>query len=500
MSAPSNQKASGAASGAEDQAAVQQKEKPRAAFTTGSTMRHVLVMTATSSIGLVSIFLVDAINLFYIALLGQQELAAAIGYAATIMFFSISICIGISIASAALVGRALGAGEDERARELSTLSLVYLLISTTLLAAALYPSLDTLLGWLGAEGETQALAVDFMQIVVPSIPLLGLGMCLGALLRAKGDPRRAMFVTLSGGAAAIVLDPILIFGLGLELTGAAIATVLVRVVLVIVGLWGVHTVHRMLGPVSKKTAVSALRPFFAIALPAVVTQLATPVGNAYVTAAIAEFGDDAVAGWAIVGRLLPVAFGVIFALSGSVGPIVSQNYGAKLFGRVRSTMRDALTFTLIYCLVIWAILAALSSTLVSIFGATGDAATLVTVFCWLVAGSFLFNGALFVANAGFNNLGHPVYATVFNWGRATLGVVPFVWVGKAYGPEGVLIGWGLGAIVFGIGSAIVAFHVIAKLSDADGTDGHTGEPMPKPLPGSAAAASPFSSGKTVSLD
>ena len=49
-----------------------------ATFTTGSTMRHVVVMTSTASIGLVAIFVVDAINLLYISLLGQQELAAAI--------------------------------------------------------------------------------------------------------------------------------------------------------------------------------------------------------------------------------------------------------------------------------------------------------------------------------------------------------------------------------------------------------------------------------------
>jgi len=60
-------------------------------FVTGSTMKHVVTMTATGSIGLVAVFIVDALNLFYISLLGQQELAAAIGYAGTLLFFSTSI-------------------------------------------------------------------------------------------------------------------------------------------------------------------------------------------------------------------------------------------------------------------------------------------------------------------------------------------------------------------------------------------------------------------------
>jgi Na+-driven multidrug efflux pump len=69
------------------------------------------------------------------------------------------------------------------------------------------------------------------------------------------------------------------------------------------------------------------------------------VGQAFVTRAMAEFGEAAVAGMAIVARLTPVAFGVIFALSGAVGPIIGQNAGAGEGARVRRAYRDALLFT-----------------------------------------------------------------------------------------------------------------------------------------------------------
>ncbi|MCJ8311277.1 MAG: MATE family efflux transporter, partial [Hyphomicrobiales bacterium] len=325
-----------------------------------------------------------------------------------------------------------------------------------------------------------------------------LGMCLGALLRAKGDPKRAMYVTLSGGVAALILDPIFIFALDMGIFGAAAATVCVRLILALVGFWGVVKVHNMLGRFDLSAALADIRPFLAIAAPAIATQLATPVGNAYVTSAIAEFGDDAVAGWAIIGRILPVAFGVIFALSGSVGPILSQNYGARAYDRVSSTMRDALLFTLIYCLSVWLLLALANPWLISVFDAQGDAASLVQVFCLFVAGSYLFNGALFVANAAFNNLGFPIFATIFNWGRATLGIIPFVMVGSQYGAEGVLIGWGLGAVVFGIGGAATAFYQIKKLPERDVEDSDGGgEDARTNLP--PTANSPFTSGKGASF-
>ena len=91
----------------------------------------------------------------------------------------------------------------------------------------------------------------------------------------------------------------------------------------------------MLAPFRLEHFREDLRPVFDIAIPAMLTQLATPFAAAYLTRIAAQFGDEAVAAVAIINRLVPVAFGVIFSLSSAVGPIIGQNYGAGEFGRVR---------------------------------------------------------------------------------------------------------------------------------------------------------------------
>lgn len=462
-----------------------------AVFLTGSTMHHVVVMTSTGAIGLVAIFMVDLANLFYISLLGVQELAAAIGYAASIMFFSISFCIGFSIAATALTARAIGSGDEVAARKTATASLIFMTLMCICIALIMYPLAGSFLSLLGATGRTHLLALEFMQIVIPSIPLMGIGICFSALLRAKGDAKRAMYVTLSAGLATAIIDPILIFGLELGLTGAAIAVVIARILFVVVGWHGAQVVHNMLAPPDIQSIKKVIKPFFLIAGPAMLTQVATPVGNAYVTGAIAQFGDNAVAGWAIVGRMFPLAFAAIFSLSGAVGPILSQNYGAANFERVNKTMRDALLFALIYCIVVWAILAVSSDLIAAAFNATGEAAEMVWVFCYFVAGAFIFNAALFVANAAFNNLGYPYYSTLTNWGRATLGVIPFVYVGQAYGPQGVLIGWGLGGLVFGIVALIMCIKILKKLPEKLASEQNEISSIPT-------GNSPFTSGKGAS--
>jgi len=68
-----------------------------------------------------------------------------------------------------------------------------------------------------------------------------------------------------------------------------------------------------------------------------------------------------------------------------------------------------------------------------------------------------------VANAAFNNLGHPLLSTLFNWGRATLGTIPFVTLGARHGPPGILLGQAAGSFIFGVLAVIVAFRVTYRL-------------------------------------
>jgi putative MATE family efflux protein len=433
-------------------------------FTEGSTMRHVVVMTATGSIGLMAIFLVDFLNLFYIALLGQQELAAAIGYAGTVLFFTTSLCIGVSIAATALVSRALGARQHDDARRYATSSLIFMIAVSAIVSLLMLPVLGPILSLLGASGRTHEIAWRFLLMVTPATPLLGLGMACAGLLRAIGDARRAMYVTLAGAIVTAAVDPLLIFGLGLGVDGAAIASVLSRLALAIVGLHGCIKVHAMLARPSLRAATKDARPLASIAVPAVLANVATPVANAFVTAAIARYGDAAVAGFAVVGRIIPLAFGAIFALSGSVGPILGQNLGAGRYDRIERALTDSLIFTLVYCVAVWALLILLQDFIVFVFQARGEAAALIHFFCTYVAGSFALLGALFVANAAFNNLGFPTWSTVFNWGRATLGTIPFVAIGARYwGPEGVLAGQALGGALFGIAAILVCYRVVRRL-------------------------------------
>ncbi len=435
-----------------------------ARFVTGSLMRHVVVMAGTGAIGLVAVFAVDLINLFYISLLGQKSIAAAVGFAGVVGFFHTSLAIGLTIGIGAVVSRAVGAGHSHDARRIATASLVLMVGITAVIGSGTALFLGPILHALGAEGDVAQLAQGYLAITVHSLPLLGLGMACAALLRSVGAAKRAMAVTLAAALVTAVLDPILIFGFKLGLDGAAITSVVSRLVLVGVALHGVVLRYRMLGQFESARFSHDASALMRVAGPAVLTNLATPVAAAFVTHSIAQFGPSAVAGTATIDRVSPVAFGLIYALSGAVGPILAQNLGAGKFTRVREGMRSSLVFMAVAVSVAWLVLALTQGLLIRAFSAEGVAAELIALFCTYIAGSFLFVGALFVANAAFNNLGYPILSTVFNWGRALLGTMPFVWWGSHYGPAGVLIGQAAGASIFGLLAITVAWRITGQLS------------------------------------
>ena len=433
----------------------------QAKFVEGSLFRHVSVMALTSSIGLMAVFIVDLINMLYIAMLGREERAAAIGYAGAVLFFTTSFGIGLAIAVSALVAQAVGQRDLTRARARATSGMVLGIASGTLFAAAVWVFLPQIGRLLGAQGETLTQTVMFLRWYTPSQPLLMIGIIGGAILRAHGDARRSMMVTVWGAVALAAVDPVLILWADLGLQGAALAGGISRLVIAFFALHPILKYHGGFDPIRWADLRPDVRPLVTIAGPAILTQLATPVGQAFVTRLVAGYGEAAVAGMAIAGRLTPVAFGVIFAMSGAIGPIIGQNFGAGRMDRVRGAFRESILFTACVIVVMSVLLFALRAPIATLFHAEGLTRDLIYLFCGPLSLFFFFNGLIFVANATCNNLGAAYQSTLVNWGRHTIGTVPLAWgLSHYWGAQGVLIGQALGGVIFGILGIWLAYRII----------------------------------------
>jgi putative MATE family efflux protein len=440
----------------------------QARFLEGSILRHVVIMTLTGAVGLMSMFAADLADLYYLSLLNNTNVTAAIGFAGVLSFTNISLSIGAGIAAAALVARSLGAGQPDKARGYATSSLLFSILISAVYTIGIALAAPWLMRLLGAEGEALELALSYIYWLTPGFVLLAAAVCCSFALRGLGDATRAMFVTLSSALATFVFDPLLIFTFDLGIVGAAIAHVIANAAALALGLHGLVFKHRFLDRMSFAALKRDIKPIWGIAFPAILTQLATPFTIAYTTYLVAPFGSEAVSANAIIGRIVPVAFGIIFSLSGAVGPIIGQNFGAKHFHRVRQTLVDGIRFSIVYTLITSAILLLFRSQIADAFQAVGQTRVLVIFFCTWIAVSWAFAGAQFVAQAAFNNLGRPTLSTWYNWGKATVGTIPFAMAGIAMaGVEGMMIGTAIGTVIFGIASVAHAFRITDQLEQQE---------------------------------
>ena len=451
-------------------------------FLTGSTLGHVVRMTATGAVGITFVFIVDAANLLWVSQLGDKQLVAAIGFAYAVQFFSVSVAVGLMIAATAVVSRSIGGGDREKARRQAGAAVVIAASTLAVVSALIVGFRHELLGFAGAQGETARLAARYLAITIPSLIPMSAALVMSGTLRADGYGAKAMYITLFAGIVLLVIDPFLIFYMGWGLDGAAIGLVLFRFALLALAVrFAIYELNLVDRP-----RLSTLRnigaPFVAVAIPAIATQMSTPVGNYLLTRVMAPFGDDAVAAWAVVGRLTVVVFGGIFALSGAIGGIFDQNFGAGQLDRVRSTYRDALIFCFLYTLVAWGLFVALVPYVITAFDLSGQGADVLNAFAVIGVGGFIFFGALFVSNAAFNNLGKPARSTMVNWIKdGVLAMPAAIWFAGMFGAAGVIYGQAAAGIVVGALSATWGwFYVKGLRVDALPLDPAPSAPYPNP--------------------
>lgn len=459
----------------------QNTQNNNARFITGSPLRHVVVMTLTNSIGLMALFLVDLIDLYFLNLLGEQEMAASVGFSAQLIFYVTGISIGLLIATGILVSQHIGAKQINAAKRITASSLAIAVILVSAITAVLMWQLKPILVMLGATGRTLELAITYSTILLPSSIIMVIGMVCSGVLRALGDAKRSMNATLFAALVNIILDPLLIFGVDMGIAGAAWASLVSRFVLMGYGIYCLVAIHKFYAPPSLSGVIKDSPQIAKLAIPAVLTNLATPIGSTFVMTSIAKFGDSAVAAYATIGRIIPVAFSILFALSGAISPIIGQNYGAKQYHRIKQVYRNAIVFAICVVIAVSLVLISSQTYLVSIFNLSGEASSLVLLFCSGLTFFFIADGILYSTNSAFNSLGYPLYSTFFNYAKFFLGIIPAVYVlSGMYDAKGVIIGQAIGPILVTLIAVITCNRVINRVSTKSDEDNRDEPPNDKP--------------------
>jgi putative MATE family efflux protein len=291
---------------------------------------------------------------------------------------------------------------------------------------------------LGARGAVLEHIHAYLLIYYPGTVLFTVTMVAGNVMRATGNARAPGLVMTLGAALNLVLDPILIFGWfgmpRLELTGAAVAMVLARLVMAAILLYITVVRDQLFLRISqwRDQVLESWREIMAIGLPAIATQMIGPISGAIITRLLASHGEVVIAGFGVAGRVEAVAVMLLFALSGSIGPFVGQNWGANAIERVREGMRVAYQFCLIWGALAWLLLWALGDQLVPLIDDNPAVVVAAKQYLAIVPISYGLWGVLMMSSAAFNSLGKPIPSTVMAFTRMFVIYVPLAMLADHY--------------------------------------------------------------------
>jgi Na+-driven multidrug efflux pump len=248
------------------------------------------------------------------------------------------------------------------------------------------------------------------------------------VMRANGSASVPGSIMTLGAAVNLLLDPILIFGWfgmpRLELAGAATAMLITRLGTASVMIWYVARGNMILTRGVAQGFLSSCGKIMHVGLPAMATQLIGPVSGAVVTRMLAGHGEVVVAGFGVATRVESVAVMLLFALSGSIGPFIGQNWGANRPDRVA----EGLQVTYRFCIV-WGIIAALpmilfGDVIASWIDATPEVVATASFYLTIVPWSYGLWGILMMTSASFNALGKPIPSTILSFTRMFVLYIP----------------------------------------------------------------------------
>ena len=437
-------------------------EAYKAKLTEGPVGRHLVNMTVPILFGITMMMAQSIIDAWFLGKVGDRALAA-FSFGFPILMIITSVAIGLGAGTSSVVARAIGSGDHRRARRLATDSLLLSFMITALMAVIGILTINPLFKLLGAPADMIPMIRSFMTILYSGVPFFVVGMVGTSSMRASGDTVLPGKLMMAGALLNVILDPIFIFGIGpvpaMGLDGAATAALMARGSMF---LGTVYFMVRRLDMVSfNKPNPAELRKSWAailhVGIPAAGTNAIIPVAMTLITAMIARYGPEAVAGFGVATRIESLVLVIFYALSSVIGPFVGQNLSAGHEHRIKQSLRLCVLFCMASGLVIALVLALAGNFVPTLFSQNPDVTKVTRLFLWIAPISYGAYGVVMVMNAAFNGLGKPMPAVYISTTRMMLLYLPLAIVGRAlFGIAGIFAAYAAANILSGLLSYLVA--------------------------------------------
>lgn len=429
-------------------------------LTKGPVFGHILRLLVPMSAGIVAMMLVGVVDAYWVGKLGTAQ-QAAVQFVFPVSMLVMSVAIGLGSGAASVVSRAAGRGDDDRTKRVATDAVTLSLIIVGAVSALGVMVIDPVFRAMGASEAMMPHVRDYMTIWFAGIVFVVGPMVASNILRALGDAIIPSLIMIGGAVINMGLDPLFIFGLGpipaLGVQGAAIATLVSNLIVFVVAM-SVLIFREKLIDLSWPGFEEILwnwREIARIGAPAAGSNTLGPITNTAVLAAVAGFGEAAVAGVGVAMRVEAFFLIPLFALSGSIGPVTGQNGGAGEAARVREAFAKSFLFCAGWGVSVGVILFIAGDHLAPFFLPSPDGQDVAEIYWDIAPFAVAGYGIAMAASAGFNGLGRPLLGVAVNAARGLLLIIPLAWLGASVaGVSGIIWGMFAGNLLVGIGAVV----------------------------------------------
>ncbi|MBN1882820.1 MAG: MATE family efflux transporter [Deltaproteobacteria bacterium] len=403
-------------------------------LTTGPIPKTLTRLTLPMVMGFASGITFNLVDTIFVGRLGTEPLAA-ISFTFPVVMLIVSLSVGLGLGAGSTISRAIGRGDTDRVRRLTTDSLVLSMAVVIVFVTAGMLTIRPLFTLLGATPDIITLINQYMLIWYPGMLFVIIPMMGNHAIRATGDTLYPGLIMVTGSVTNLILDPILIFGLlgfpRMELAGAALATVIARAITLVMSLYILVYRERMIDFSFPRIAevVRSWKDILYIGIPAAATNLLFPLSMGVVTYLASRFGPEAVGAVGAGLRVESFAFIVIIALSTAMVPFTGQNWGAERFDRVYDGLNHSNRFTVWWGMGCWIMFVLLARPIASLFSTDPIVIAYIVMYLYIMPAGLSLQGIFQVISATLNAINRPIDAAGLNIIRVFLFYIPLTFLG-----------------------------------------------------------------------
>ena len=402
-------------------------------FTQGSIPQNIVRMAVpmTAALLINALYsIVDRIYLGHIPGAGSYALTG-IGLAFPIITLITAFQNLFGNGGAPLFAMARGKGDRELAARYLQNAAFMLVLTGLVLTAVSYVVKRPVLRLIGASKVTFPYADDYLNVYLIGTVFVMISLGLNPYINAQGYARTGMLTVMIGAFINIALDPLFIFVFKMGVKGAAIATIIAQFISamwVLKFLFGKHAPVR-LSFNGFKPDIRIIGKIMSLGVTDFCFALTNSAVSMFSNARLALLGGDAwVGAMTVISSIREVTLTVMHGVSHASKPIMSYNYGAKQFRRVKSTSNHLLVIVLVYYLLVWACLMSFPGFFAGLFTEEGD-----VYRCSITAIRVFFCVQFFMAlqtsgQSTFTSLGMAKHALFFSLFRKAILVIPLVFI------------------------------------------------------------------------